>query len=40
MSLASIITSIVVVGIVWGGLTYFLVKAIKYEKKKLSDDEK
>jgi uncharacterized protein YdgA (DUF945 family) len=40
MSLGSIITLIVVVGIVWGGLTYFLIKAIKYEKKKLSDGEK
>lgn len=37
MSLPSILTLIVVVGIVWGGLTYFLFKAIKFEKKKLNN---
>jgi len=39
MSLLSILTSVVVIGIVWGGLTCFLIKAIKYEKKKLNDGE-
>ena len=34
MNLFSIITAIVVLGIVWGGLIIFLVKASVYEKKK------
>lgn len=37
MTLVSIITAVVVLGIVWGGLTIFLTKASSYEKKKNSD---
>lgn len=37
MGILSILTLIVVVGIVWGGLTYFLFKAIKFEKKKVNN---
>lgn len=34
MSLSEIIIGILVVGIIWGGFIYFIIKAIKLEKKK------
>jgi len=37
MNAFTIITAIVVLGIVWGGLSFFLSKALKYEKMKMKD---
>ena len=37
MNLFTIITAIVVIGIVWGGVTFFLSRALKYEKMKQRD---
>jgi hypothetical protein len=34
MNLFTIITAVTVIGIVWGGLTFFLTRAFKYEKLK------
>jgi hypothetical protein len=34
MNIFSIITMIIVLGIVWGGLSVLLFKAVKYEKLK------
>ena len=34
MNFITIITMILVLGTVWGGVTFFLIKAIKYEKLK------
>lgn len=34
MSLLSIIILVIIGGIVWGGFLYFLIKAIKMEKRK------
>jgi len=39
MELSTIITMAVVLGIVWGGLAFFLVRAIKYEKVKYKNGE-
>ena len=39
MELSTIITMIFVNGIVWGGLAFFLSRAIKYEKEKSVDGE-
>jgi hypothetical protein len=33
----TIITAIIVIGIVWGGLSFFLSRALKYEKMKIKD---
>jgi hypothetical protein len=33
----TIITAIIVIGIVWGGLSFFLSRALKYEKMKMKD---
>lgn len=40
MNISMIITIIFVLGIVWGGLVYFLLRAVKYEKLKSSNGEK
>jgi hypothetical protein len=40
MNLFSIFTMIIVLGIVWGGLSVFLFKAAKYEKLKEKNGEK
>lgn len=41
MSISTVVTAIIVIGIVWGGLTLFLIKASSYEKKKrLNGEEK
>lgn len=37
MDASTIITMIIVLGIVWGGLSFFLFKAFKYEKLKSQD---
>jgi len=39
MNLSTIITAILVIGIVWGGLTFFLSRAWKYEKMKVNNGE-
>ena len=40
MKIFSILTMIIVLGIVWGGLSFFLIKAVKYEKLKEKNGEK
>jgi hypothetical protein len=40
MNLLSILTMVIVLGIVWGGLAVFLLKAVKYEKLKDTNGEK
>ena len=37
MEISTIITMVIVLGIVWGGLAFFLVRAIKYEKVKFKN---
>jgi hypothetical protein len=39
METSTIITMILILGIVWGGLAFFLTRAIKYEKVKRKNDE-
>jgi len=40
MKIYTIITAVVVLGIVWGGLIFFLSRAFKYEKmKKVNGEE-
>jgi hypothetical protein len=39
MALGTIITMVIVLGIVWGGLALFLIRAIKYEKVKFKNGE-
>jgi hypothetical protein len=39
MDTLTIITAILVIGIVWGGLTFFLSRALKYEKMKQENGE-
>jgi hypothetical protein len=34
MNIFTILTMALVLGIVWGGLSFFLLKAVKYEKLK------
>jgi len=34
MNIESIITMLLVAGTVWGGLLFFIIKAMKYEKEK------
>ena len=40
MNIITIITAVIVIGIVWGGLTFFLSRALKYEKIKMKNGEK
>lgn len=35
----TIITALLVIGIVWGGVSFFLSRAIKFEKNKKDDEE-
>lgn len=35
----TIITAILVIGIVWGGVSFFLLRAIKFEKNKKDEEE-
>ena len=37
MEIQGIITLVIVAGIVWGGLIYFLYSAVKFERNKNSD---
>jgi hypothetical protein len=37
MNIYTIITAVIVIGIVWGGLTFFLSLALKYEKIKMKN---
>jgi hypothetical protein len=39
MSIPGIITMIIVLGIVWGGLSFFIVKAFRNEKRKKLNGE-
>jgi hypothetical protein len=39
MPASAIITMIIVLGIVWGGVFYFIVRALKYEKEKMKIGE-
>lgn len=34
MNMLSLLTMILVLGIVWGGFVYFMMRALKYEKEK------
>ncbi len=40
MEVSGIITLVVVIGLVWGGLAFFLSRAVKYEKIKKANGEK
>ncbi|MCH7771684.1 MAG: MetS family NSS transporter small subunit [Bacteroidetes bacterium] len=40
MEISTIITMVLVLGIVWGGLAFFLMRAIKYEKVKSKNGKK
>lgn len=40
MEVSAVITLVVVAGLVWGGLAFFLTRAMKYEKIKRTDGEK
>lgn len=40
MDIYTIITAVIVIGIVWGGLTFFLTRAMKYEKMKTGNGKK
>lgn len=40
MNILTILTAVIVLGIVWGGLVFFLVRAMKYEKLKTENGEK
>ena len=39
MNIYTILTAIIVIGIVWGGLTFFLTRALKYEKMKIKNGD-
>jgi hypothetical protein len=39
MDFFTIITALIVIGIVWGGLSFFLSRALKYEKLKMKNGE-
>jgi hypothetical protein len=40
MELSAIVTMVAVIGLVWGGLAFFLTRAMKYEKIKRANGEK
>ncbi|HED07339.1 MAG TPA: MetS family NSS transporter small subunit [Ignavibacteria bacterium] len=40
MSLISIITMVLILGVVWGGFTFFLFKAMSFEKLKNKNKNK
>lgn len=40
MDIFMILNMVFVLGIVWGGLTYFLLRAVKYEKLKQTNGKK
>jgi hypothetical protein len=37
MNLSTIITAITVIGLVWGGMIFFLIRALNFEKLKLKN---
>jgi len=37
MNIYTIVTAVIIIGIVWGGVTFFLSRALKYEKLKQRD---
>lgn len=39
MNIFTVITAIVILGIVWGGLVFFVSRAVKYEKLKMRNGE-
>jgi hypothetical protein len=39
MEISAVITMVLVIGLVWGGLTFFLTRAVKYEKMKKKNGE-
>jgi hypothetical protein len=39
MNLFTIVTAVIVVGIVWGGLIFFFSRAFRYEKLKIENGE-
>lgn len=40
MNIFTIITAVLVLSIVWGGLVFFITRAVKYEKKKMIHGKK
>ena len=40
MSIFTILTAVIVLGIVWGGVAFFLSRAMKYEKLKEENGKK
>lgn len=34
MNIFTILTAVLVLGVVWGGLAFFILRAVKYEKMK------
>jgi hypothetical protein len=40
MNIFTIITAIIVLGLVWGGEIFFLSRAMKFEKRKSEDGKK
>lgn len=40
MNIFTIITAVIVLGVVWGGLVFFISRAVKYEKLKTQNGEK
>lgn len=40
MDIFTIVTAVLVLGIVWGGLVFFISRAVKYEKLKTGNGEK
>jgi len=40
MNIFTVLTAVAVLGIVWGGLIFFLSRAFKYEKMKKENGEK
>lgn len=40
MATFTIITAVLVLGIVWGGLAFFIIRAVGYEKLKTDNGEK
>jgi len=39
MNFLTIISAILVIGVVWGGFAFFLSRALKYEKMKMKNGE-
>jgi hypothetical protein len=37
MNILTLITALIVLGIVWGGLAFFIIRAVKFEKLKIEN---